>query len=118
MEAELAALAALTTTRCKPFVCAIGGAKVADKVGVFENLLARVDAFVIGGGMANTFSPRRASTSARRCAIPISGRRRDHRARQGEERRAAPADRRRRRRRVRCRRHRARRSRSRTSATG
>jgi phosphoglycerate kinase len=55
MEAELAALARLTENPAHPFVCAIGGAKVADKVGVFENLLARVDAFVIGGGMANTF---------------------------------------------------------------
>jgi phosphoglycerate kinase len=55
MEAELAALTKLTVNPVKPFVCAIGGAKVADKVGVFENLLARVDAFVIGGGMANTF---------------------------------------------------------------
>jgi phosphoglycerate kinase len=55
MEAELAALARLTENPIKPFVCAIGGAKVVDKVGVFENLLARVDAFVIGGGMANTF---------------------------------------------------------------
>jgi phosphoglycerate kinase len=55
MEAELAALARLTDHPVHPFVCAIGGAKVADKVGVFENLLAKVDAFVIGGGMANTF---------------------------------------------------------------
>ena len=55
MEAELAALARLTDHPEHPFVCAIGGAKVADKVGVFENLLAKVDAFVIGGGMANTF---------------------------------------------------------------
>jgi phosphoglycerate kinase len=55
MEAELAALTKLTVNPDHPFVCAIGGAKVADKVGVFENLLARVDAFVIGGGMANTF---------------------------------------------------------------
>jgi phosphoglycerate kinase len=55
MEAELAALARLTDRPVRPFVCAIGGAKVADKVGVFENLLAKVDAFVIGGGMANTF---------------------------------------------------------------
>ncbi|MBV9438938.1 MAG: phosphoglycerate kinase [Candidatus Eremiobacteraeota bacterium] len=55
MEAELAALARLTENPTHPFVCAIGGAKVADKVGVFENLLAKVDAFVIGGGMANTF---------------------------------------------------------------
>jgi phosphoglycerate kinase len=55
MEAELAALARLTEHPAHPFVCAIGGAKVVDKVGVFENLLERVDAFVIGGGMANTF---------------------------------------------------------------
>jgi phosphoglycerate kinase len=55
MEAELAALAQLTDNPVKPFICAIGGAKVADKVGVFANLLSRVDAFVIGGGMANTF---------------------------------------------------------------
>ncbi len=55
MESELRALAQLTDTPVKPFVCAIGGAKVADKVGVFANLLTRVDAFVIGGGMANTF---------------------------------------------------------------
>jgi phosphoglycerate kinase len=55
MEAELAALGRLTEDPEKPFVCAIGGAKVVDKVGVFEHLLARVDAFVIGGGMANTF---------------------------------------------------------------
>ena len=55
MEAELAALSRLTGDPARPFVCAIGGAKVVDKVGVFENLLAKVDAFVIGGGMANTF---------------------------------------------------------------
>jgi phosphoglycerate kinase len=55
MEAELAALAQLTDDPAKPFICAIGGAKVADKVGVFANLLTRVDGFVIGGGMANTF---------------------------------------------------------------
>jgi phosphoglycerate kinase len=55
MQAELAALARLTDNPEKPFICAIGGAKVADKVGVFANLLTRVDAFVIGGGMANTF---------------------------------------------------------------
>jgi phosphoglycerate kinase len=55
MEAELAALSRLTGDPAHPFVCAIGGAKVVDKVGVFENLLEKVDAFVIGGGMANTF---------------------------------------------------------------
>ncbi|MDB5027624.1 MAG: 3-phosphoglycerate kinase, partial [Candidatus Eremiobacteraeota bacterium] len=55
MEAELAALSRLTDDPAHPYVCAIGGAKVVDKVGVFENLVAKVDAFVIGGGMANTF---------------------------------------------------------------
>jgi phosphoglycerate kinase len=55
MEAELSALSKLTRDPAQPFVCAIGGAKVKDKVGVFVNLLERVAAFCIGGGMANTF---------------------------------------------------------------
>jgi phosphoglycerate kinase len=55
MEAELSALDKLTGTPKQPFVCAIGGAKVKDKVGVFTSLLERVAAFVIGGGMGNTF---------------------------------------------------------------
>jgi phosphoglycerate kinase len=55
MEAELKALGALTHSPQMPFVCAIGGAKVRDKVGVFTALLDKVSAFVIGGGMANTF---------------------------------------------------------------
>ena len=55
MERELRALQALTTHPQMPFVCAIGGAKVKDKVGVFSSLLARVSSFVVGGGMANTF---------------------------------------------------------------
>ena len=55
MEAELSALARLVDAPEKPFVCVIGGAKVKDKLGVFTNLMERVDAFCIGGGMANTF---------------------------------------------------------------
>jgi phosphoglycerate kinase len=55
MQAELEALGRLTANPAHPYVCAIGGAKVADKVGVFTNLMTKVDAFVIGGGMANTF---------------------------------------------------------------
>ncbi|HEY5339773.1 MAG TPA: phosphoglycerate kinase [Candidatus Aquilonibacter sp.] len=55
MQSELACLARLTNEPAHPYVCAIGGAKVKDKVGVFTNLMAKVDAFCVGGGMANTF---------------------------------------------------------------
>jgi phosphoglycerate kinase len=55
MEAELAALGKLVRDPDHPFVCAIGGSKVKDKIDVFLNLMQRVDAFVVGGGMANTF---------------------------------------------------------------
>ena len=55
MEGEIAALSRLTEHPVKPFVCAIGGAKIKDKIGVFNHLMANVDAFCIGGGMANTF---------------------------------------------------------------
>ncbi len=55
MQAELAALARLTDDPAHPYVCVIGGAKVKDKVGVFTRLMSKVDAFCVGGGMANTF---------------------------------------------------------------
>ncbi len=55
MERELEALAGTLAAPQRPFVTIIGGAKISDKIGVIENLLAKVDALLIGGGMANTF---------------------------------------------------------------
>ncbi len=54
MEAELAALSRLVDRPSKPFVCAIGGAKIKDKIELLQRLSELVDAFCVGGGMANT----------------------------------------------------------------
>ncbi|HXG40468.1 MAG TPA: phosphoglycerate kinase [Candidatus Limnocylindrales bacterium] len=55
LEREITMLSRLLESPERPFAAIIGGAKVSDKMKVLENLLDRVDLFVFGGGMANTF---------------------------------------------------------------
>ena len=55
MEKELMFLDQALASPSRPFVALLGGAKVSDKIDVIQNLLARVDCLLIGGGMANTF---------------------------------------------------------------
>ena len=55
MQRELEALARILESPERPLVAVLGGAKVSDKVALVESLLDRVDALVIGGGMAFTF---------------------------------------------------------------
>src|SRR5580704_3567440 len=55
MQAELDALAKALEAPTKPVIAIIGGAKVSTKIDLLENLVSKVDALVIGGGMANTF---------------------------------------------------------------
>jgi phosphoglycerate kinase len=55
MQAEIEALESALGSPKRPVVAIIGGAKVSSKIDVLENLTAKVNALVIGGGMANTF---------------------------------------------------------------
>jgi len=55
MQAELDALAKALEKPAHPVAALIGGAKVSTKLDVLGNLVGRVDAIIIGGGMANTF---------------------------------------------------------------
>jgi phosphoglycerate kinase len=55
MQGELEALDKALGAPQKPVIAIIGGAKVSTKLELLENLIAKVDALVIGGGMANTF---------------------------------------------------------------
>jgi phosphoglycerate kinase len=55
MQAELEALTKALEAPTKPVIAIIGGAKVSTKIDLLENLVRKVDALVIGGGMANTF---------------------------------------------------------------
>jgi phosphoglycerate kinase len=55
MQAEIEHLEAALGTPKRPVVAIVGGAKVSTKIDLLENLVKKVDALVIGGGMANTF---------------------------------------------------------------
>jgi phosphoglycerate kinase len=55
MQAELEALGKALEAPKRPLVAIVGGAKVSSKLDLLANLVAKVDALVIGGGMANTF---------------------------------------------------------------
>ncbi|MFQ5825918.1 MAG: phosphoglycerate kinase, partial [Dehalococcoidia bacterium] len=55
LERELVMLGNTLHNASAPFAALVGGAKVSDKMGVLENILHRIDALLIGGGMASTF---------------------------------------------------------------
>ncbi|WP_424629212.1 phosphoglycerate kinase [Bradyrhizobium sp. SYSU BS000235] len=55
MEAELDALSKALEAPTHPVIAIVGGSKVSTKIDLLENLVSKVDALVIGGGMANTF---------------------------------------------------------------
>lgn len=55
MEKELKYLGKALEHPEEPFVAILGGAKVSDKIGVIKNLMTKVNALIIGGGMAYTF---------------------------------------------------------------
>jgi phosphoglycerate kinase len=55
MQREIEALSSLLESVAHPFAAIIGGAKVSGKLGVLNHLMDKVDSFLVGGGMANTF---------------------------------------------------------------
>ena len=55
MQQELSALGRILQSPERPLVAILGGAKVSDKLALVEHLLGRVDALLVGGGMAFTF---------------------------------------------------------------
>ena len=55
MQAEVEALSKALEQPKRPVVAVVGGAKVSSKIELLGNLVSKVDALIIGGGMANTF---------------------------------------------------------------
>ncbi len=56
IEKEISVMGKALQNPERPFVAILGGAKVADKLNVIDNLLTKVDTLIIGGGMAFTFA--------------------------------------------------------------
>ena len=56
IQKEISVMGKALQTPERPFVAILGGAKVADKLNVIDNLLTKVDTLIIGGGMAFTFA--------------------------------------------------------------
>ena len=59
IEKEISVMGKALSNPERPFVAILGGAKVADKLNVIDNLLTKVDTLIIGGGMAFTFAAAR-----------------------------------------------------------
>ncbi len=55
IQKEISVMGKALSDPARPFVAILGGAKVADKLNVIDNLLTKVDTLIIGGGMAYTF---------------------------------------------------------------
>jgi phosphoglycerate kinase len=74
MQAELEALEKGLGKPAKPVVALVGGAKVSSKIDLLMNLVHKVDALVIGGGMANTFLAARGTDVGRSlCEHDLAG---------------------------------------------
>lgn len=56
IQKEISVMGKALSDPARPFVAILGGAKVADKLNVIDNLLGKVDTLIIGGGMAFTFA--------------------------------------------------------------
>jgi phosphoglycerate kinase len=70
MQREIEALENALGAPKRPVVAVVGGAKVSSKITILENLVAKVDALVIGGGMANTFLLAKGVTIGKSLAEP------------------------------------------------
>lgn len=99
LERELRWLGRALTAPRRPFVAVLGGAKISDKLGVVESLLARADRVLVGGAMAYTFFAARGLPTGRSLVEPERRadadrllRRHPDRLVLPEDQRAAPAD--------------------------